>query len=264
MKLKFPKQQLVKLLLLVILLTILPVLFISDAYLNQKVIIRRSIKPCNALDPSKRQFRVTLDGITYPNIVPLYHNSSLDLKCLNSSSSVKTILMWNKFKGLPLINFGFGVRQPFEKMNCPVTNCELTNDRSKLSDADLVIFHLRNKIDYFPSTWKNIIHIKRIKKSYLILKKLEKKLINDSSKSLTNRQLTVTCARNTTRCLTSRQAIDQNRTLPLYIGPTRNYIGPKTRIKMKKLTSIRRNRTRTNLQLCRWAIAIHEVNVNNS
>lgn len=167
MKLKFPKQQLIKLLLLVILLTILPVLFISDAYLNQKVIIRRSIKPCNALDPSKRQFRVTLDGVTYPNIVPLYHNSSLDFKCLNSSSSVKTILMWNKFKGLPLINFGFGVHQPFEKMNCPVTNCELTNDRSRLSDADLVIFHLRNNIDYFPSIYSEIYSILNSKTIYM-------------------------------------------------------------------------------------------------
>lgn len=106
---------------------------------------------CNALNHSKNQFRVTLDGITYPNIVPLYHNNSINFKCLNSSTSTKIILMWNKFNGLPFIKYGFGIRQPFFKMNCPVTNCELTNNRSKFKDSDLVLFHLRNKIDYFPS-----------------------------------------------------------------------------------------------------------------
>lgn len=106
--------------------------------------------PCKAYDETKRQFRVTLDGVTYPNVVPLYHNSSIDFQCLNSSKSVKTILMWTKFNGSPLVNYGFGVRRPFEQMECPVTNCELTNDRNKLNVSDLVLFHLRNDIDYFP------------------------------------------------------------------------------------------------------------------
>lgn len=105
---------------------------------------------CRGIIPNRSQFKVTIDGVTYPNIVPLYHNTSIDFECLASSNKTKTILMWTKFKGSPLIDYGFGVEEPFKKMNCPVTNCELTEDRSKFKDSDLVLFHLRNNIDYIP------------------------------------------------------------------------------------------------------------------
>lgn len=114
-------------------------------------LISPKIPKCNGVHLNKTQFKVKLDGITYPNIVPLYHNRSLNFECLNSSKSMKTILMWTKFKGTPLVDYGFGKVQPFEKMNCPVTNCELTDDRNDFNVSDLVLFHLRNKIDYFPS-----------------------------------------------------------------------------------------------------------------
>lgn len=105
---------------------------------------------CRGFNPNRSQFRVTIDGITYPNIVPLYHNTSIDFACLNSSGKTKTILMWTKFKGSPLVDYGFGLSEPFQRMNCPVTNCELTDDRLKLKNADYVLFHLRNNIDFFP------------------------------------------------------------------------------------------------------------------
>ena len=63
--------------------------------------------------------------------------------------------MWNKFKGTPNLAYEFGIRWPFEILNCPVTNCQLTNDRSKLKDANLVLFHLRNSIDQFPKRVHN-------------------------------------------------------------------------------------------------------------
>lgn len=113
---------------------------------------------CRAVDLSRKsQFRVILDGIRYPNIVPLYQNTSIDFDCLASSNTTKTILMWTKFKGLPFIDYGFGVGEPFKRMNCPVTNCELTDDRRKLKDADFVLFHLRNKIDYIPGNFSKKI-----------------------------------------------------------------------------------------------------------
>ena len=69
-----------------------------------------------------------------------------------------------KFTGLPLIPVKLGSQLPFEDLKCPVTNCELTDDRSKLEESSLVLFHLRNSIDYFPSKrprnqrWVHIIY----------------------------------------------------------------------------------------------------------
>jgi hypothetical protein len=42
-----------------------------------------------------------IDGKLYPNIVPIYHNKSIDLNCLNKKSrnSIKKILLWTKFNG---------------------------------------------------------------------------------------------------------------------------------------------------------------------
>jgi len=66
--------------------------------------------------------------------------------------------MWNNFRGRPLTyqgefieRFVYGVRKPFETMRCPVTNCELTNNRSRLNQSDMVMVHLRSPIDYLPS-----------------------------------------------------------------------------------------------------------------
>ncbi|CAF1082698.1 unnamed protein product [Brachionus calyciflorus] len=105
----------------------------------------------HCLNIKEKQFFVNLDGEKYPKIIPLYHNKTINFRCLNASPNRKTILMWNKFRGLPLKKYSFGVTEPFKNMNCPVTNCELTQDRSKLNQSDLVLFHLRNKIDFFPT-----------------------------------------------------------------------------------------------------------------
>jgi hypothetical protein len=76
----------------------------------------------------------------------------VNFQFLNSAKNIKTILLWTKFKGTPLpeTNYETGYVKPFELFNCPVTNCELTYDRNKINQSDLVLFHLRNKIDYIP------------------------------------------------------------------------------------------------------------------
>jgi len=92
-----------------------------------------------------------IDNEWYPNFLPSIYNKSLDLKCLNSTSQkIKTILLWNKFNGIPLVPIDYGIKKPFEKIKCPVTNCELTNNRSRFNYSLFVLFHLRNNIDYFP------------------------------------------------------------------------------------------------------------------
>jgi alpha-1,3-fucosyltransferase len=82
--------------------------------------------------------------------LPLYNNETLNFTCLNSDSNIKTILLWNNFKGDPIFTYGEGVREPFKLNKCPVTNCELSTDRSKLNKSDFVLFHMRSRISDFP------------------------------------------------------------------------------------------------------------------
>ena len=107
---------------------------------------------CNIFTGFKNE-QFLINNKTYPNFVPIIYNKSIDFECLNlkqSKKKPKIILLWTKFNGIPLIPIELGFRKPFEQINCPVTNCELTNDRSKINQSSLVLFHLRNKIDYFP------------------------------------------------------------------------------------------------------------------
>ena len=100
-------------------------------------------------------FSVHIDGQRYPKVVPLYENRSIDFKCLRWLSSAnrsddartrkrKTILLWTSFAGLVYPTSGFGWRTPFERMNCPISECELTDDRAKLNHSTLVLFHMRD------------------------------------------------------------------------------------------------------------------------
>jgi hypothetical protein len=98
---------------------------------------------------TRNQFSVSIDNVQYPKRVALYENETINFECLNKqiSSKLPTILMWNAFKGAPnLISYPFGKRHSFELLNCPVTNCELTKDRNKFSQSDMVLFHMRNLI----------------------------------------------------------------------------------------------------------------------
>lgn len=109
--------------------------------------------------------KFVVDEVSYPNILPNYHNKTINLKCLNLKSiETKKILLWTKFKGLPLLPLSFGVKKPFEELGCPVTNCELIYDKSRVQESSLVLFHLRNQIQHFPKQrsfnqrWIHIIY----------------------------------------------------------------------------------------------------------
>lgn len=102
---------------------------------------------------ARKQFSVSIDNVQYPKRVALFENDTINFECLNAqlSSKLPTILMWNAFKGAPnLMSYPFGKRHSFELLNCPVTNCELTRDRSKFSQSDMVLFHMRNSIEVMP------------------------------------------------------------------------------------------------------------------
>lgn len=110
----------------------------------------------------EKQFHATIDGEEYPKVVPLYHNNSLNFTCLNENRNIgnKRILIWNStpFKNLlenviesNKVDKGLSSKEIFEELRCPVTNCDVTVNRSTIEEASLVVFHIRNIVDKFPS-----------------------------------------------------------------------------------------------------------------
>ncbi len=89
-----------------------------------------------------KQFSITLDNQVYPRRTQLFRNSSINFKCLNLDTSKKIILFWNTFFGEKYYFLDKGLKDG----GCPVTNCELTDDKNKLNDASLVITHMYNSI----------------------------------------------------------------------------------------------------------------------
>jgi alpha-1,3-fucosyltransferase len=109
-------------------------------------------KHCHPVNSWRREYRVTLDGFTYPSQVPLHMNQSLNFECLNNSTKgeIKRILLWNKFFSAKDYLYGLGARTPFKKNLCPVSNCEVTLDKSKLNTSHLVVVHPFGKFEKLP------------------------------------------------------------------------------------------------------------------
>jgi hypothetical protein len=129
---------------------VLVVVYTNHYYLNQNIsVISNSLSNCELLN--NPQFKVLIDNDEYPKFVPSFHNKSINFECLNrDESKKKTILMWNHFRMFVHNKYNFGYKKAFETLKCPVTNCELTNDRTKLNESSFVIFNLRNQINSFP------------------------------------------------------------------------------------------------------------------
>jgi hypothetical protein len=106
------------------------------------VVVTKSSSPdrCDVIQKTAQQYEIELDGIVYPQYVPETVNVSIDYACLSRrSNKTKIILYWNRF----FVDYVYGVGriQPFVDRNCPITNCELINDTSRLAEADLVFMH---------------------------------------------------------------------------------------------------------------------------
>lgn len=110
-----------------------------------------SLEYCNPYSDELKQFYVEIDNSTYPKYVPLFYNQSINFECLNKNKRKNLILFWNKWFGTSNFDYGLGKDLPFENNKCPVTNCELTNDKKRVADSYMIIFHMRDKIDYLPS-----------------------------------------------------------------------------------------------------------------
>jgi hypothetical protein len=91
---------------------------------------------------SKKQYNVTLNGQAYPKVLPSFHSQTLNFTYLNKvqANRTKLIVLWNTWYSWVDWKYGLGKRTPFENNKCPVTNCELTYDRTRLNQTDLVVF----------------------------------------------------------------------------------------------------------------------------
>ena len=96
--------------------------FYDQVDLNALFGIENSLLTENKCSPflnDTKQFSVLIGGVKYPQRIALYENKSINFECLNSLKKPKIILMWNKFKGKPHLDYPFGVRKPFQILNCP-------------------------------------------------------------------------------------------------------------------------------------------------
>jgi len=106
-------------------------------------------RKCNFLTDHK-QYTVEIDGILYPQYLYLSQNRSINYDCLNNSTPMKKILGWNKFYGSDYMGYGAGPVKPFREKNCPITNCEVIIDKSKLNEVEFVIISMTDSIEEPP------------------------------------------------------------------------------------------------------------------
>jgi hypothetical protein len=110
---------------------------------------KRETNECAIIKKDVKQYTVKIDGSVYPKRVPLHLNKSIDFDCLQKrSKNIKKILVWNNWWGKK--EYGTGIATPFKKNNCPITNCELTDDKKTINDADFVIVHAMDPADPIP------------------------------------------------------------------------------------------------------------------
>jgi alpha-1,3-fucosyltransferase len=89
---------------------------------------------------------VYMDGQHYPQYLPMFFNHSYNFTCLNQSRTNKLILYWNKLWGQRDFLYGIGKHDIFFKQKCPVTNCELSDDKSRLNESSMILFYIEHPI----------------------------------------------------------------------------------------------------------------------
>ncbi|CAF0903213.1 unnamed protein product [Brachionus calyciflorus] len=109
------------------------------------------VHKCEPFNKNAKNFRAIIDNIEYPLSLPLYLNKTINFECLNSHPTrIPKILFWTPFFGNKDFAFGLGYKKPFLDNLCPVYNCEVFNNKSRLNEADFVIVHMRDTIAEIP------------------------------------------------------------------------------------------------------------------
>jgi alpha-1,3-fucosyltransferase len=105
---------------------------------------------CSPFNLNRKNFFVKFYNQTYPKSLPLYLNQTINFECLNSSKNIKLILLWTPFYEKVSYGYGLGLMKPFQVNQCPISNCEITNDKSRLNQSDFVLVHMRNTLSNLP------------------------------------------------------------------------------------------------------------------
>lgn len=115
-------------------------------------IIPTGLNGCKIIDKNHKQYTVTIDGIIYPQYLYLSQNKSINYDCLNKSTPVKKLFSWNKFYGERNMGYGNGDAQSFQDKHCPITNCQIIDDKSKLNESEYVVILVTDPIETMPPT----------------------------------------------------------------------------------------------------------------
>lgn len=112
---------------------------------------------CSPFRTNDENKKFSFNGSVYPKTLPFSKNESINFDCIRQlSNQTKKILLWNTYMGDEGFMYGLGLRDPLIKHRCPIDNCEITNDKSKLNESEFVLVHLRDRIDKIPKTrYKN-------------------------------------------------------------------------------------------------------------
>jgi alpha-1,3-fucosyltransferase len=136
-----------KLLILFVILSLTIILLIWDKNITKLHKKENMVIKCDPYMANLNIFSVKIDNEIYPKFIPLYDNQQINYECLNDDKISKVILLWT----FSIFDYGMGKRTPFENNKCPVTNCEITNSRSRLNESSFIVFNIDEYIDSFPS-----------------------------------------------------------------------------------------------------------------
>ncbi|CAF0794199.1 unnamed protein product [Brachionus calyciflorus] len=127
------------------------VVALSFIYILNYATLKTSISKCLPLIKNSEQFYAEINGQKYPKIIPSFFNASINFDCLNSNlNKPKLILLWNEYGPWVDWKYGLGKYEPFQKRKCPVYNCEITKDKTRLDESDLVLVHMRGDYSKLP------------------------------------------------------------------------------------------------------------------
>jgi hypothetical protein len=97
---------------------------------------------CEPLNKESKQYTVNINGETYPKVVYLHENKSINFDCLNKKKENKIIFIATRTYILAMAGYKPSLDNPFKSYNCPITNCQVTYDKDKLNKSNLVLFEM--------------------------------------------------------------------------------------------------------------------------
>jgi hypothetical protein len=94
--------------------------------LDEEIFSKVETSDCKPIFENKIQYSVSIDNVTYPKLIPLHLNTTINFDCLNRNNDSKMILFWHEWWGSRTYSSN-NKENALKRLKCPVTNCELTS-----------------------------------------------------------------------------------------------------------------------------------------